>query len=114
MAHGWIVPPSELFCDLSNGGTIHPCAIGEYTNGKSRVMQIVHTSFCACLLVTVEFDPYERNVAALKIVPNFVSRSRSGSSNDSYVGRLCRVKGFVCHSAPFQLQILITKQERHQ
>jgi hypothetical protein len=69
---------------LTHGRSLHARAIGEDANRQPRVIDALQPQFGASLLIVLEFDPLEGNVAALQVIADGIGLRRLALSVEAY------------------------------
>src|SRR5580700_10011467 len=94
MRPGRVVEPAQLLRDLPYGGAFHSRAIGEHADGQPAVVERRNTSQPPSVLITDEFDPLERDIAAMQKITNHVADRGTHSSVDPYFRNLSGLSFF--------------------
>ena len=81
-----IAEPAELLGDLPHGWPLHACAVGEDADRQPRVIDARQPQFGAGLLIVLQFNPLEGNVASLQVVADGISLGRLSLSVETYDG----------------------------
>ena len=81
-----IAEPAELFGDLAHGRPLHARAVGEDADRQPRIVDALQPQFGARLLIVLQFNPLEGNVAALQVIADGIGLRRLPLSVETYDG----------------------------